>query len=48
MYSDEKMLEILDQWRKDAEKFEKEGKEEKAKKKKEKNKGKIDTLKNKK
>mgnify|MGYP004627020767 CR=1 FL=1 len=41
MYSDEKMLEILDQWRKDAEKFEK---EEKTKKKKEKNKGKIDTL----
>lgn len=45
MYSDEKTLEILDQWRKDAEKFEK---EEKAKKKKEKNKGKIDTLKDKK
>ncbi|WP_296057627.1 hypothetical protein [uncultured Eubacterium sp.] len=45
MYSDEKMLEIIDQWIKDAEKFEK---EEKAKKKKEKNKGKIDTLKNKK
>lgn len=39
------MLEILEKWRKDAEKFEK---EEKAKKKKEKNKGKIDTLKDKK
>lgn len=45
MYSNEKMLEILDQWRKDAEKFEK---EKKTKKKKEKNKGKIDTLKDKK
>lgn len=45
MYSDEKMLEIIDQWIKDAEKIEK---EEKAKKKKEKNKGKIDTLKDKK
>lgn len=45
MYSDEKMLEIIDQWIKDAEKFEK---EEKAKKKKERNKGKIDTLKDKK
>lgn len=37
MYSTEKMLEILEKWRKDAEKFEKE-----------KNKGKIDTLKDKK
>ena len=45
MYSTEKMLEILEKWRKDAEKFEK---EEKTKKKKEKNKGKIDTLKDKK
>lgn len=45
MYSDEKMLEILDKWRKDAEKFEK---EEKAKKKKEKISGKTDTLKDKK
>lgn len=33
MYSTERMLEILEKWRKDAEKFEK---EEKAKKKKEK------------
>lgn len=39
------MLEILEKWRKDAEKFEK---EEKAKKKKEKNNGKTDTLKDKK
>lgn len=45
MYSDEKMLEILDEWIKDAEKIEK---EEKAKKKKEKINGKTDTLKDKK
>lgn len=41
MYPIEKTIELLDKWRKDAEKFEK---EEKTKKKKEKNKGKIDTL----
>lgn len=45
MYPIEKTIELLDKWRKDAEKFEK---EEKAKKKKEKNKGKIDILKDKK